>query len=268
MAPAPIRLFLADVDGTLVTQDKVLTDRAVAAVAKLRQAGILFAITSGRPPRGMTMLVEPLQLTMPIAAFNGGVFVHPDMSVIKQQVIPDEVTPTVIEVLGTHGLDVWVYRGADWYIRDPHGPHVTREAWTVKFDATVIGSFAPVSDQVAKVVGVSDDYDAVQKGVDAIRERFGDHVSAAQSQPYYADVTNPNANKGAVVRYLSETYQIPAEQIATIGDQPNDVLMFAHSGLSIAMGNASHEVQEAARRVTTSNENEGFANAVERFILP
>ena len=268
MAPAPIRLFLADVDGTLVTQDKVLTDRAVAAVAKLRQAGILFAITSGRPPRGMTMLVEPLQLTMPIAAFNGGVFVHPDMSVIKQQVIPDEVTPTVIEVLGTHGLDVWVYRGADWYIRDPHGPHVTREAWTVKFDATVIGSFAPVSDQVAKVVGVSDDYDAVQKGVDAIRERFGDHVSAAQSQPYYADVTNPNANKGAVVRYLSETYQIPAEQIATIGDQPNDVLMFAHSGLSIAMGNASHEVQRAARRVTTSNENEGFANAVERFILP
>jgi Cof subfamily protein (haloacid dehalogenase superfamily) len=261
-------LFLADVDGTLVTQDKVLTDRAVAAVAKLRQAGILFAITSGRPPRGMTMLIEPLQLTTPIAAFNGGVFVHPDMSVIKQQVIPDEVTPTVIEVLGTHGLDVWVYRGADWYIRDPHGPHVTREAWTVKFDATVIGSFAPVSDQVAKVVGVSDDYDAVQKGVDAIRERFGDHVSAAQSQPYYADVTNPNANKGAVVRYLSETYQIPAEQIATIGDQPNDVLMFAHSGLSIAMGNASHEVQRAARRVTTSNENEGFANAVERFILP
>ena len=268
MAPPTIRLFLADVDGTLVTNDKVLTDRAVAAVAKLKQAGILFAITSGRPPRGMTMLVEPLQLTMPIAAFNGGVFVHPDMSVIKQQVIPDEVTPTVIEVLGTHGLDVWVYRGADWYIRDPHGPHVTREAWTVKFDATVIGSFAPVSDQVAKVVGVSDDYDAVQKGVDAIRERFGDHVSAARSQPYYADVTNPNANKGGVVQYLSQTYEIPTEQIATIGDQPNDVLMFAHSGLSIAMGNASHEVQEAARRVTTSNEDEGFANAVERFILP
>ena len=61
MAP-PIRLFLADVDGTLVTQDKVLTDRAIAAVAKLRQAGILFAITSGRLPRGMSMLIEPLQL--------------------------------------------------------------------------------------------------------------------------------------------------------------------------------------------------------------
>jgi Cof subfamily protein (haloacid dehalogenase superfamily) len=267
MAP-PIRLFVADVDGTLVTNDKVLTDRAIAAVAKLRQAGILFAITSGRPPRGMSMLIEPLQLTTPIAAFNGGVYVRPDMSVIEHQVIPDGVTPSVIELLGTHGLDVWVYQGTDWFLRDPKAPHVPREASTVKFDPTVTDSFAPMSDGVAKVTGVSDDYDAVQKGVDAVRERFGDHVSAARSQPYYGDVTNPHANKGAVARYLSRTYQVPPEQIATIGDQPNDVLMFARSGLSIAMGNASHEVQRAARRVTTSNQDEGFANAVERFILP
>ena len=266
MAPS-IRLFLADVDGTLVTNDKVLTDRAIAAVGKLHEAGILFAITSGRPPRGMSMLIEPLQLTMPIAAFNGGVYVHPDMSVIEQQTIPDDVTPAVIELLGNHGLDVWIYRGADWFLRDPKAPHVARETWTVKFDATVTDDFASVSNGVAKITGVSDDYDAVQKGVDAVRERLGDHVSAAKSQPYYGDVTNPNANKGAVAQYLSRTYQIPPEQIATIGDQPNDVLMFAHSGLSIAMGNASHEVQKAARRVTTSNEEEGFANAVERFIL-
>jgi Cof subfamily protein (haloacid dehalogenase superfamily) len=268
MAPPPIRLMLADVDGTLVTQDKVLTDRAIAAVAKLKQAGILFAITSGRPPRGMSMLIEPLGLTTPIAAFNGGVFVRPDMSVIEQRTIPDDLTPTVIEVLGGHGTDVWVYRGADWFVRDLHGPHVAREAWTVKFDPTLVESFASVTGGVAKVVGVSDDYDAVQKAVDAVRERFGDHVSAARSQPYYADVTHPEANKGAVVQYLSKAYQIPEEQIATIGDQPNDVLMFARSGLSIAMGNASHEVQAAARRVTTSNEDEGFANAVERFVLP
>ena len=263
-----IRMLLADVDGTLVTQDKVLTDRAIAAVGKLKQAGILFAITSGRPPRGMSMLIEPLGLSTPIAAFNGGVFVRPDMSVIEQRVLPDNVTPAVIELLDAHGVDVWVYRGADWFVRDPQGPHVARETWTVRFDPTPVDSFAPVSDGVAKVVGVSDDYDAVQRAVDAVRERFGDHVSAARSQPYYADITHPDANKGCVARYLSRTYEIPAEEIATIGDQPNDVLMFAHSGLSIAMGNAGPEVQRAARRVTTSNEDEGFANAVERYVLP
>ena len=268
MASQQIRLFLADVDGTLVTQEKVLTDRAIAAVAKLKQAGILFAITSGRPPRGMSMLVEPLQLTTPIAAFNGGVFVRPDMSVIEQRTIPEALTPAVIDVLGGHGIDVWVYRGADWFVQNLHGPHVAREAWTVKFDPTLVDSYASVSDGVAKVVGVSDDYDAVQKAVDAVRDRFGDHVSAARSQPYYADVTHPDANKGAVVTYLSKSYDISSDDIATIGDMPNDVLMFARSGLSIAMGNASHEVQRAARRVTTSTEEEGFASAVDRFILP
>ena len=267
MASHPTRMLLADVDGTLVTQDKVLTDRAIAAVAKLKQAGILFAVTSGRPPRGMSMLIDPLKLSTPIAAFNGGLFARPDMSVIEQHVIPDDITPAVIEVLAAHGMSVWVYRGADWFVLDPQGPHVARESWTVRFDPTPVDSFASVSGGVAKVVGVSDDHDAVQKAVDAVRDRLGDHVSASRSQPYYADVTHPDANKGAVVRYLSTTYQIPSDEIATIGDMPNDVLMFAHSGLSIAMGNASPEVQRAARRVTTTNQDEGFANAVERFIL-
>ncbi|HXW88352.1 MAG TPA: Cof-type HAD-IIB family hydrolase [Streptosporangiaceae bacterium] len=268
MAPQPIRLLLADVDGTLVTPDKVLTDRTIAAVAKLKQAGILFAVTSSRPPRGMSMLVEPLKLTTPIAAFNGGLFAHPNLAVIQQRTIPDEVTPAAIELLAAHGTSVWVYRGTDWFVLDEQGPRVAREAWTVKFDPTPVDSFAPVSDGVAKIVGVSDDPDAVEKAAAATRERFGDHVSASRSLPYYADVTHPHANKGRVVGYLSRVYRIPPEAIATIGDGPNDVLMFARSGLSIAMGNAADEVQRAASRVTASNQDEGFADAVERFILP
>ncbi len=173
----PIRLLLADVDGTLVTQEKVLTDRAIAAVRQLGEAGILFAVTSGRPPRGMAMLVDPLQLSTPIAAFNGGLFANPDMSVIEQRTIPDDVTPEVIDVLDHHGVDVWVYRGSDWFVRDPKAPHVDREAWTVKFDPTPIDNFASVSDGVAKVVGVSDDLDAVKAAVEAVHDRFGDHLS-------------------------------------------------------------------------------------------
>ena len=268
MAPRPIQLLLADVDGTLVTPDKVLTDRTIAAVAKLKDAGVLFALTSSRPPRGLSMLVEPLELSTPIAAFNGGLFAHLDTSVIEQRTIPDDVTPEVIELLTARGMSVWLYRGADWFVLDPQGPCVAREAWTVRFDPTPIDSFTPVSGGVAKIVGVSDDGDAVQKAAAAVRERFGDHVSASRSLPYYADVTHPQANKGEVVRYLSKRYQIPAEEIATIGAGPNDVLMFARSGLSIAMGNADRDVQRAARCVTTTNEDDGFANAVERFILP
>ena len=77
----------------------------------------------------------------------------------------------------------------------------------------------------------------------AVQQQFGSQVSAARSQPHYLDVTHPTANKGVVIERLSDHFKIPLEQIATLGDQPNDVLMFRRSGLSIAMGNASEEVQ-------------------------
>lgn len=263
-----IGLLLADVDGTLVTQEKVLTEAAIAAVAELHEAGILFALTSGRPPRGMSMLIEPLDVRTPIAAFNGGLLVDRDMTVIEQRTIPPELVPRTIELLESHDLDVWLYQGADWFVQDLQGSHVDREAATVQFAPTLRADYDGLVDRIAKIVGVSDDHDAVARAASAAQERFGDHVSAARSQPYYVDVTHPQANKGSVVEYLSRRYDIPGEQIATIGDMPNDVLMFVRSGLSIAMGNSDREVQRAARCVTGSNEHEGFAEAVRRFVLP
>jgi Cof subfamily protein (haloacid dehalogenase superfamily) len=265
---ARVKLMLADVDGTLVTQDKVLTDRAIAAVHKLHDAGVIFAITSGRPPRGMAMLTGPLDLQTPIAAFNGGLLVDRDMSVIEQRVLPEDLVVPVSELMESFSLDVWLYSGADWYVPKADGPHVAREAWTVKFEPKIMqDGVHGLTKSVAKLVGVSDDHDAVARATDAAHDKFGDHVTAAASQPYYLDVTHPLANKGAVVKYLADRYKIEPDDIATIGDMPNDVLMFAHSGLSIAMGNASPDVKRCARRVTTSNEDEGFANAVERFVL-
>jgi Cof subfamily protein (haloacid dehalogenase superfamily) len=262
-----VRLLLADVDGTLVTQEKELTERAADAVHELHDAGVRFAVTSGRPPRGMEMLIEPLALSTPISAFNGGVVVEPDMTVIEQKVIPDKLVAPIIGTLDSAGVDVWLYRGADWFVRNAKAPHVDREAWTVQFDPTVVASFDDLTDGIAKIVGVSDDHALVASVANAVHDEFGDDVSSARSQPYYVDVTHPKANKGSVVDFLSQRYGIPEPNIATIGDMPNDVLMFARSGLSIAMGQSDREVQRAARRVTTSNEEEGFANAVERFIL-
>jgi Cof subfamily protein (haloacid dehalogenase superfamily) len=264
----PLRLFLADVDGTLVTPDKVLTPQAAAAVARLKEAGVAFAVTSGRPPRGMAMLIEPLALETPIAGFNGGVVVDPQFAVLDQRTLPPEMVGPVTAQLRRGGLDVWLYRGADWYLTDPDGPHVDKEARTVQFAPTVVGDFDDLTEGVAKLVGVSDDHDQVAALAAAVHDAYGDRVSAARSQPYYVDVTHPEANKGAVLVWLARRLGVPLEETATIGDMPNDVLMFAHSGLSIAMGNADREVQRAARGVTAGNDAEGFAQAVERFVLP
>ncbi len=261
-----IRLVLSDVDGTLIRSDKSLSGRTIDAVEKLRDAEVHFAITSGRPPRGMEMLIEPLSLQTPLAAFNGGLIVEPSMEVLAEHTVPDEIVGRVVELLESFGLSIWVYRGSDWLVLDPDGPHVAKESTTVQFGPTVVHDFDGAT-HVAKIVGVSDDHDTVARAAQATRAALGDHVAAWRSQPYYLDVTHPEANKGSVAQYLASRYRLDVDEIATIGDMPNDVLMFAHAGLSIAMGNASDDVQKAARRVTTSNDADGFAHAVDEFIL-
>ncbi len=263
-----ISILLADVDGTLVTEQKVLTERAVAAVRALKAKNIRFAITSGRPPKGMAMLIGPLELDTPVAGFNGGVLVNPDLSVIEARTLPPDVARQTIKLIDDHGMDAWLYTADEWLIRRADAPHVARETWTVKFDARVVPRFPDEAlDGAVKIVGVSDDHDLVAKAEKDAQAAFGDHVSAARSQPYYLDVTNAQANKGAVVETLSRRLGIPAAEFATIGDQPNDELMFRKSGFSIVMGNASDEVKSRGSATTDGYNDEGFAKAVERYLL-
>ncbi len=263
-----ISLLLADVDGTLVTKDKVLTERAIAAVAALEKAGIKFAVTSGRPPRGMAMLIEPLKISTPIAGFNGGAMVNPDLSVVDEKTLPPDVARHALSMIRDLGLDAWLYTAKDWFITDKAAPHVEREAWTVKFEPVVVDRFADRDlDKAVKIVGVSDDLKLVEESEKKLQGALGETVSAARSQPYYLDVTHPHANKGDVVETLSKTLGIPREQIATIGDMPNDVNMFKKGGYSIAMGNASDAVKSQASAVTDGYEDEGFAKAIENLLL-
>jgi Cof subfamily protein (haloacid dehalogenase superfamily) len=262
-----ISLVLADVDGTLVTEEKILTERARAAVKALHGAGIRFAITSGRPPLGMGMLFDPLDIETPIAGFNGGLFVDRHLAILEQKTVPPDIAREAIDLMRARGLDTWVYTGNDWLITKADAPHVAREAWTVKFQPKIVPDIGEHLQQVAKIVGVSDDLDRVRRCEAEAQAAFGQQATANRSQPYYLDVTNKEANKGAVADYLARHLGVPEQEIATIGDQQNDVLMFKRSGLSIAMGNASDEVKAQATAVTASYNDEGFAKAMETFVL-
>jgi Cof subfamily protein (haloacid dehalogenase superfamily) len=266
--PKGVELALVDVDGTLLTKDKILTPRALAAAEGLRRAGVKLALTSGRPPRGMAMLIGPLKIDTPIAGFNGGAFVNPDLSVIAAHPLDVDAAHETLDLIFKLGLDAWLYTADDWFIRDKDAPHVEREAWTVKFDATVTPKFADA--EIAKavnIVGVCDDAGLMAKCETTVQDALGDRATAALSQPYYLDVTSKLANKGQVVLELSKRLGVPASTIMTFGDMPNDVNMFAQSGFSVAMGNASDAVKARASATTASNEDDGFAKAVEKFIL-
>ena len=157
--------------------------------------------------------------------------------------------------------------GQDWLVRDSEAPYVAREERTVGFRPTLVSDFGPTLDVAAKIVGVSSNFELLAQCERDLRAALADQASVTRSQPYYLDITHPLANKGVALSELAKLLAVPLAEIAVIGDGGNDVAMFERSGLSIAMGNASPEVQRAADFVTDSNSEEGFANAIERFIL-
>jgi Cof subfamily protein (haloacid dehalogenase superfamily) len=262
-----ISAVISDVDGTLLTSAKTLTERSRQAVAALHARGIGFAIISGRPPRGMSMLVEPLAITAPIAGFNGGAITAPDLTPIEEHLLAPETARRAHDLLRAKAVDAWVFSGLDWLLVNADNAHVATEIHAVHFQPTIVGSLEPTLATAFKVVGVSQDHDLLAACERALQTALGEQASASRSQPYYLDVTHPMANKGVAVTRLAALMGVPLAEVAVIGDNHNDVGMFAQGGLSIAMGNAVPEVQGHAHVVTTSNDREGFAEAVHKYIL-
>jgi Cof subfamily protein (haloacid dehalogenase superfamily) len=265
--PSRIALVVSDVDGTLLDPDKNLTPGACAAVEKLRQAGIRFTIVSARPPRLTRQLIRDLHLTEPSACFNGALLISPDGGTLQQLPMRPADAQAVAAHICKHKLDLWVFTCTDWYVSNPAGAHVQHHEELMGCQATPLRAYDVSPFQVLKLVGVSDDFDAVKRAESELQGSSGLAISATRSSNYYLDVTHADANKGSVILTLSQMLNVPAQRIASIGDMQTDALMFRQSGVSIAMGNATGDVKGQATHVTKTNLEDGFAYAMEHFIL-
>ena len=265
--PHDIRLVISSVDDTLLAPDRTLTPRSIEAVQRLLDAGIAFTLTSRRPPRGLLPLIETLGLTAPLAALDGALIIGPDLDVIVEHRMDRSAAESAINVLGAGGFDVWVYTADEWLVGGTGGPHVDREASTVGFRPTVVSDFGAVLGRIVRVVGVKDDRVAVVRTTAEVRRRCGSRVVVTSSQPFSVDVADPLANTGEVVMALADAFDLPVDRVAAIGHRVSDVPMFEMSGLGIALANATPNVRETARFVAPSNADEGFAAAIEQFVL-
>ncbi len=263
-----ISLVVSDVDGTLVTTQKTLTPATIAATERLHAAGIAFSICSSRPPFGQRMLIAPLRLKLPFGGYNGGSIVNPNLSPVEQKLLSADTASDAIAMLEQGGISsIWVFTGGEWLIRDRGGDYVDLEIHTIETEPTLVPSFDGRLDAVSKIVGASQHHDriaaAVSRGQGALRGR----ATVLRSQPYYCDITPPGIDKGHLVELLAARLAVPREEIAVLGDMGNDVEMFGRAGFAIAMGNATPEVKALAQAVTLSNDEDGFAAAIDRYIL-
>jgi len=267
VSPKHVALVISDVDGTLLDEKKRLSPGAPAAVQRLYAAGIRFSLASARPPRMVRELIDALKVREPFACFNGAVVVGKDEKILREYPMQPSDAQMVADWIRGHGFELWVWTNNDWLVTSTAGPHVAHHIEGMGRQPTLLTTRDISHLDVLKLVGVSDDYDALAAAEKEFAAKGMSTISATRSSPYYLDVTASGANKGAVVLALSEVLGIPCDKIATIGDMITDTLMFRKSGVSIAMGNAFDDVKALATYTTKSNEEDGFAYAMDTFIL-
>lgn len=262
-----IALVVSDVDGTLLTKDKRLTEAASAAVSRLHDAGIGFTITSSRPVIGMGFLIEQLKITLPVGPFNGSSMVGPDMKPIEQHLIPVSAVRRSLDLFKQHGIDVWLFTNEHWFAEEADGgEYVPNEKRAIRADPTLISDFTPYLAKACKVVGSSSNFALLARCEVEMQKALSTEATAIRSQDYYLDITPPGQNKGTFVQAVARRLGISTDNVATLGDMHNDVAMFKTSGVSFAMGNANDDVKQCATYVTDTNENEGFAKAIDRML--
>jgi Cof subfamily protein (haloacid dehalogenase superfamily) len=258
-----IALVVSDVDGTLLTKDKILTEKTARAVRQLEDSGVGFTIVSSRPTIGMRFLVEPLRITLPVGSFNGSSISDPQMNPLEQHLIPASAAQRSIDVLNEFGVDIWLFTHDKWLVRNADAEYNPFEKRTIKVDPVIVDDFAPYLSAACKIVGSSSDAALLQRCEAAMQNAVGTQATAARSQSYYLDITPPGYDKGTFVQAMAKRLGISTDAVATVGDMHNDLAMFRTSGLSIAMGNATDDIKRQATHVTTSNQDEGFAGAMD-----
>lgn len=260
-----IGLVVSDVDGTLVDGKKQLTEGTMDAVKRLTDAGIGFTIISARPRSGMMPIAVALAIDAPMGAFNGGTIFTRDGRILSCDHIDPAVVHGVLE-LDHDGADIWVFANDTWYASTDEGAHVGSERITSDQAPVVTNDFTPLYDRADKITFVSDD-EGLLRGLADKAKHFADRATIVQSQTYYLDVTALVGNKGDGIAALAKALDTPLEQVCAIGDQANDLPMFARAGLSIAMGQGPEAVRATADRVTGGNDADGVAQAIDEVIL-
>jgi Cof subfamily protein (haloacid dehalogenase superfamily) len=263
-----ISLLVSDIDGTLVTSDKRLTPAAKQAARSLSDHGVKLVLTSSRPPRGVALFADAMGLDTPRAGFNGGAIVAPDGKLLSFKPLEPDVASTTLAHLQEAGINPWLFTADEWLLINPHGAYVECEQHTVQMNFRVVPNFDDVLDKAGKIMAASRDFAALAECETALQEQLCTRASVHRSQDYYLDITHPAANKGQAVRDAARLLDIPLSETACIGDMPNDLPMFDVAAIKIAMGNAPEFMRARADFVTHSNEADGWAHAVNSYVVP
>lgn len=264
-------MIVLDLDGTLTNRDKVITPRTKAVLMEAQRQGKKVVLASGRPTYGVMPLAKELQLKEYdgyILAFNGGVIQNcrTDEVVFSSQ-LPMESNARIINLAKDQGVNILTYEKNRIITPDASCPYVEKEAFINKLEVKQIENFREYVDFSVPKFLMLDDGDYLALVEPKVKASLGKQFSVYRSEPHFLEILPKGIDKAQSLTRLLEQIGLQKEQMIACGDGYNDLSMIQFAGLGVAMENAVLPVRNAADYITLSNNHDGIAHVVEKFML-
>ncbi len=263
-----VKLFVSDIDGTLLVAGKNISAKNIEAVQKMTAAGIIVTIATGRMYRAALPIAEELGVNVPIITYNGALIKSTDGEIIHCEYLPPKIVVDVVNFFEARGWYLQSYSG-DVLHYPEHCNFSEGYEKAQKVSGVAVGwdGLREKTADVCKLLGISPDAEENLKRIAEIKAAFGNKIDVTKSHPLYCEIICPGVSKAAAVKILAQKLKIDRAEVAAIGDSDNDLPMLKVAGTSIAMGNATDEVKAACDFTTGLCEDDGFAEAVRRLVF-
>ncbi len=260
------RLIASDMDGTLLTSDKRISAENLEAIRRYADKGGIFCLCTGRTVAGIERYAKELSLPFPIIAANGAVVALPNGEVLYEVSMSEASAMTVYGMGAEKNLSLCVWSKNRLYInrRDVYTNHYEK---VIGVKAEEIANVEDImKNGVLKVIWFSEP-ERMPELHGYLRECCPPDTAWANSTERMIEFNDIGVSKATAMAFVGEKYGIDRESMIAIGDNFNDLPMLAYAGLSVAMGNAPDEVKKQSGFVTDTNDNNGVARAIEKFVL-
>ena len=262
---SPIDLIAIDIDGTLLDSQGALSDGAQTAIDRARANGILIALVTGRNHAGLMHVKDLIGHKLPYICSGGAYIANPETGeVIQQTPVPRKTIEHVVAL--ARKADAAIFIEAHGHIYAETEPHVVDAVGPLaSVDVILMDDILQGFEGDPQKIVMIKDPETLATLEAEIRQKV-DAVYLSYSSPIYLEVTKQGVNKGNALKQLARYLRIPLSHVAAIGDEKNDMSMFAVAGLAIAMGNAPAEVQSAADLIAPSNDEGGVTWAINQIL--
>lgn len=265
------KLIALDMDGTLLKDDKTISDKTKDCLVKARENGTKIVLASGRPLEGLSRYLEELDLISNddyVLSYNGALVQSVgNKNIIASNALTGEDLAELYNISKEVGVNIHAFSKSEGLITPKNNKYTELEATIngidiIEKDFDLVGA----EEEIIKVMMI-DEPEVLEAAIEKMPKELHDKYTVVRSAPYFLEFLNTDGNKGEGLKALAEHLGITEKEVIAMGDAGNDKHMIEYAGLGVAMGNAFPEIKELANYITMTNEEDGVAHVIEKFVL-